>query len=231
MNLVCIHGAGSSSLSYYYITKHSPKWEALDLPGHPKGRPCSSIEEYTQWVRGYLWGNGYQDVVPMGHSMGGAIAQTYALSYPEELRGIILSGTGARLRVHPDYLRQELEASKDEDKYEEWLQEREDGLSEVSPALRARLVERSAEVGPAVQYNDMSACNRFDVMDRVHLISLPTLILVGTEDIMTPVRYSRYLNEKISGSQLEIFEGASHSLQNEQPQKVIHAIETFLANL
>src|SRR4030042_573947 len=39
-----------------------------------------------------------------GHSLGGGIAQLYALKYPEELKALILIGTGARLRVLPNVL-------------------------------------------------------------------------------------------------------------------------------
>jgi pimeloyl-ACP methyl ester carboxylesterase len=231
MQLVCVHGAGGSGLSYYYLTEHFANCDAVNLPGHPQGKMCTSIEEYTQWLRGYIWGKGYEDVVLMGHSMGGGIVQTYALNHPEELKGIILSGTGARLRVHPDYLREELEASQDPAKYQVWLKNREVGLAKVDPEMRKRLLQSSAEVGPAVQHNDMSACDRFDIMDRVHEISVPTLIIVGSEDIMTPAKYAHYLHEKIAGSHEVVFEGATHSLNTEQPEKVIPVIEEFLGTL
>lgn len=231
MHLVCVHGAGGSSLSYYYLTQHFPNCDAVDLPGHPDGKVCTSIEEYTQWLRGYIWGRGYEDVVLMGHSMGGGIVQTYALNYPEELKGIILTGTGARLRVHPDYLQEELEATQDADKYQIWLANSEANLLQVDPDLRAKLQEASVRIGPAVEYNDMSACDRFDIMDRIQDISLPTLITVGSEDIMTPVKYADYLQEKILNSRKVVFDGATHALNVEQPKKVIPVIEEFLGTI
>ena len=231
MHLVCVHGAGSSGLSYYYEAQHFSDCDAVDLPGHPVGKVCTSIEEYTQWLRGYIWGKGYEDVVLMGHSMGGGIVQTYALNYPDELKGIILSGTGARLRVHPDYLKEELEATKDAEKYQIWLANAETALSQVEPGLRELMKEKTASVGPAVEYNDMSACDRFDIMDRVQEISLPTLIIVGSEDIMTPVKYADYLHAKIPNSRKVVFDGATHALNTEQPEKVIPVIEEFLGTI
>ena len=104
MKLVFLHGAGNSGLSFYYQLRHFRNSKAIELPGHPTGKACTTIDGYLEWVRGFNAARRYKDVVLCGHYMGGAIALLYALRYPEELRGIILIGTGARLRVHPDYL-------------------------------------------------------------------------------------------------------------------------------
>ena len=104
MRPVFVHGAGSSGLPFYYQLRHFRLSNAIDLPGHPTGNPCISIDAYLEWVRGFITALRYEDVVLIGHSMGAAITLRYALRYPEDLRGIILICTGARLRVHLDYL-------------------------------------------------------------------------------------------------------------------------------
>ena len=48
-----------------------------------------------------------------GHSMGGGITLQYAVNYPDELKAIITIGSGARLRVHPDYLAEDQEGIRD----------------------------------------------------------------------------------------------------------------------
>ena len=94
MKLVFLHGAGCSSLSFYYQLRHFRNSKALDLPGHPEGAACTDVDGYLEWVRGFITARRYKDVVLCGHSMGGAITLKYALRYPEELKGIILLGTG-----------------------------------------------------------------------------------------------------------------------------------------
>ena len=96
MKLVFLHGAGSSSLSFYYQLRHFRNSKAIDLPGHSTGKACHDIDSYLEWVRGFITARRYKDVVLCGHAMGGAIALQYALRYPEELKGLILMGTGAR---------------------------------------------------------------------------------------------------------------------------------------
>ncbi len=224
--LLFIHGAGCSSLSFYYQLRHFRSAKAIDLPGHPDGKPCATVDRYLEWVRGFIRARRYKNVVLCGHSMGGAIAMSYALNYPEELRGLILLGTGARLRVHPNYLDRCREPGEN-NAY--WLEQHlgyyRDVNEEVHPVLR----QRAAEVGPEVELNDLLACDSFDVMDSVNRIELPTRVICGSDDVMTPVRYSDYLANNIEGASQSIILGGSHFVHMEKYQRVNENIEDFLA--
>ena len=228
MKLVFLHGAGSSSLSFYYQLRHFRNSKAIDLPGHPNGTACTTIEGYLEWVRGFNTARRYKDVVLCGHSMGGAITQLYALRYPEELRGIILIGTGARLRVHPDYLTRCEDPGEDNSR---WMDGQKEHFKQVETDIHQVLLRRATEVGPAVELNDLRACDQFDVMDKVHNISLPTQVVCGSEDVMTPPKYSDYLAQHIKGSREEIISGGKHFVQLEKYQQVNEQIEKFLASL
>jgi pimeloyl-ACP methyl ester carboxylesterase len=228
MKLVFLHGSGESSITFYYQMRHFRNSKGLDLPGHPSAKPCTSIEAYVEWVRGFIMARRYKDVILCGHSMGGAIAQQFGLMYPEEIRGLILLGTGARLRVDPKYLKQAKEGEKDLGK---WLDIRRSTFDRVPQDVHDMLMRKGEEVGPAVQHNDLMCCDRFDIMEKVQQISLPTAIICGSEDVMTPVKYSNYLKEKISGSSQTVINGASHFAQVEKPYEVNKAIEDFVAGL
>ena len=93
------------------------------------------------------------------------------------------------------------------------------------------LLRRATEVGPAVDLNDLKACDTFDVMDEVKNISLPTQVVCGSEDVMTPVKYSNYLAGNIKNAREEIIPGGSHFVQLERYQQVNEQIERFLATL
>lgn len=228
MKLVLVHGSGGSAKFWHYQTERFTDCDAIDLPGHPEGEPCTSVDDYVEWLRGYLKERGYQDVVLAGHSLGGAIAMLYGLKYPQELKALILIDTGARLRVNPDYLSSCGDGIED---IAAWLRNWEPRYALVSPDVRELLLKEKARVGPAVQLNDFLCCDKFDVIDRVHQIRLPTLVLCGSEDAMTPVKYSRYLADKIEGARLLVITGATHLLPAERPQEVNKAIEEFLSSL
>lgn len=226
MKLVFLHGAGCSSLSFYYQLRHFRSAKAIDLPGHPDGKPCDTIDGYLEWARGFIRARRYKNVVLCGHSMGGAIAMRYALKYPEELRGLILLGTGARLRVHPYYLERCREPSGDN---APWLEQHLDYYRGVNDEVYPVLRQRAVEVGPEVELNDLMACDQFDMMDCVTEIKLPTRVICGSEDVMTPVKYSDYLTSNIEGASQSIISGGSHFVHMEKFQQVNEEIEDFLA--
>ena len=228
MKLVFIHGAGSSSLAFYYQLQHFRNSKALDLPGHPTGSPCTTIEQYLEWVRGFTTARRYKNMVICGHSMGGAISMLYALRYPEEVKGIILLGTGARLRVHPDFMQMGRDSVDDDSA---WLENQMAYYPGVAQDMVQSLKRRSKEIGPSVELNDLIACDQFDVMNEIQNINLPTLVICGDQDTMTPVKYADYLYEKIPGAKKVVVPGASHFVQLQKYKQVNASIEEFVASL
>ena len=228
MKLIFTHGSGGCKEVWHYQTRHFPEADAISLPGHPYGEPCTSIDSYVDWLRGYIRDKGYYDVVLAGHSLGGAIALLYALKHPEDLKGLILIGSGARLRVSTMYLGMLEQAKGNRNIFEDFFRK---SYEVIESELRGVLQRKALEGDPAVLLNDMLCCDRFDIMDRVHEIRLPTLTLCGSEDIMTPPKYTKYLASKIEGAREVIIEGGTHMVFAEQPIVVNQAIEDYLSSL
>lgn len=228
MQLIFIHGSGGCKESWQYQTEYFSGSEAVNLPGHPHGELCPTIEANVAWLRTYIQDKGYTEVILVGHSMGGGIALQYALDYPEELTGIIVVGSGGRLRVHPKIL-------------ERYEKEVIDPSSEnytpittydfIDPTLAAVIKKRDIENTQAAFLNDFKACDRFDVMDRLETISLPLLAIVGDQDIMTPPKYSGFIVDKIVGAKTVIIPGGTHMVYAEKPEPVNQAIADFLQTL
>ena len=94
--------------------------------------------------------------------------------------------------------------------------------------MRRRTYQALIEFNPTILYNDYAACNQFDVRSEVSRIKVPTLIIGGAEDFMTPFKFSVFLHEQIAGSRLEKVDGAAHMLILEQPQLVADIIQKWL---
>jgi len=163
-----------------------------------------------------------QKIILACHSMGGAIALEFALTYQSYLTGLVLVSTGAKLKVDPA----RLESYRNGEFRAEWAR------MSYSPAAMPELVERGVQeamaLDPAVRYADFLACDRFDVMSRLGDITTPSLVICGLDDMATPVNYSRHLAEKIAGAKLVLLPGAAHMAMLEQPQAVNEAIFNFL---
>ncbi|HET7876162.1 MAG TPA: alpha/beta hydrolase [Methylomirabilota bacterium] len=229
---ILIHGAGGSHLTWTRQLEglaDTARIIAVDLPGHgaSSGDGCRTIGEYAGLVKGFIRALGAGPVVLGGHSMGGGITQTVALESPELLRGVMLVGTGARLRVLSkifELIAQNYAASVDFIQQYAWS-------PAAAPALRDGGRRVTLATRPSVTEGDFRACDGFDVMTRVGAITLPTLVLVGEDDQLTPVKYAEFLAGAIPGARLVKIPRAGHYVMLEQPDEVNHAVRQFLASL
>ena len=229
MVTVFVHGSGACADIWRYQIDYFPDSHAVNLPGHPQGQALESVDECVDWLRQYLKGRGCRDVVLAGHSFGGAIALMYALRYPQELKGIVTIGSGARLKVHPMYLTPCEEAIEGGPrKWHEMIEQ----MCRRTPADYQRdVTEKQKSIGPAVMLNDLLCCDEFDVMDRIHEIKPPALVICGESDVWTPVKFSHYLGAKIANSSVVIVPRAGHFVFAEKPEVVNEAIDGFLKAL
>lgn len=227
MKIVFIHGAGGGAYSWYRQQEYfGDLADPVSLPGHPTGRGANRMAPYVEWVKRYIESRGYTDVVLVGHSMGGGITQTIALERLAWLKAVGLVGTGSRLRVLPaifDELKNNYPA------YVEQSITR--GAASLAPEDVARRKAWLQQMDPMVIHGDFEACDTFDIMTEVHTIDYPTLIVVGRDDVMTPVKYAEFLHQKIAGSRLVIVEGAGHAVPMEKPDAVNRAIDEFVRSV
>jgi pimeloyl-ACP methyl ester carboxylesterase len=229
--LLFIHGAGGDHTIWgEQLRELAPNFSvaALDLNGHGRSpaREGEVFQTYTEDVLAVLEALAMPTVV-VGHSMGGAIALMVALQRPKNLVGLGLVGTGAKLRVHPQILELcQTDFERAIDFIVQWA------FAEQSPPeLRERACAQMRRNGAQALLRDFSSCNTFDVMARLSEIALPTLILCGRDDKLTPVKYSEYLQQNIPTAQLKIIEGAGHMVMLEQPKAVTQALREFCARL
>lgn len=226
MTLVFIHGAGGSRLSWQLQLHHFRDAQAIGLPGHPDGQGFRTIGEYVRSVEGFLERNSVENPVLVGHSMGGAISIEYALGH-SDLDGLVLVGTGARLRVRQDLMARILQNYEEASKIIARLSVSPD----CDPVVAERITREMLKVKARVTHGDFEACNRFDRMNDVDRITSQTLIICGSDDLLTPPKYSQYLQQKIRNSKLILVPGAGHSVMLEKHREFNEALEVFLASL
>lgn len=228
MQLIFIHGSGGTGSAWKYQSEFFPGSIAVNLPGHPQGDLLDSIPAMAAWLKQLVQEQALSDLVLVGHSIGGGIALQYALDYPEDVRALVTVGSGGRLRVHPDtiaFMEQALPRP-------ELITPMIEGFwKNVNEEFAAQLKADALALGPSVFLSDFKACDTFDVMDRLGQISTPTLAIVGTEDVMTPVKYAKFLVEKLQDASLAIIEGGTHSVFAELPEQVNSEIDRFLEQL
>lgn len=223
--VVFIHGSGGTAQRWqkqvaYLGSEHAL---ALDLPGHgtrvrEPGPPEMSMHDYALDVRQQMQASGAHLPVVAGHSLGGGIALQLALEWGQELRGLILIGTGARLRVLPALL----EAARNDQSAAMAGTEGSSGGESGEEAADL------APLAPGMFYRDLAACDKFDVMGQIEQIALPTLVACGEEDQMTPPKYAQYLVAHLPHALLRMIPGAGHDVMRDQPDALNAAIGEWL---
>ncbi len=238
---VFVHGAGASH--EFWLGQHDmfPQALWLDLPGHgpfPRTHgppppdlnpplPAISIDAYADWIAGQAAVAGWQEVVLVGHSMGGAIALALALRHPAWLRGLVLASTGARLRVAPETLAL---IATDYPAAVEWIVANTFG-PQAQPYRREGARRLLARMPPAVTLGDYQACDAFDMRAALEAgaLTLPTLVICGIEDATTPPRYSEYLAVHIPHATLAWVGNAGHRAPLEQAPSWNAAVQAWAA--
>lgn len=228
--IIFVHGAGGTQEQWRFQLRHAgPRWNALavDLPGHgeSQGNGYRTIGEYRDFVRDLLAALRIERTVLVGHSMGGGIAQSFALAYPDRLAGLVLVGTGARLRVHPDILAavRQGDMARAGQVISGWAYSRT-----AMPATVAQGAEAFARNRATVLEGDFLACDAFDLMREISAIRVPTLVVCGEDDGLTPVKYARFLAQEIPAATLSLIPGAGHMVMLERPVEFNRVLMAFL---
>ena len=229
--IIFIHGSGGSAATWFMQLKVLSKdfhIVAIDLNGHGKSLDRSesnTTDSYLADIEEIV--KKYDRPVIGGHSMGGMLSQLFALKHPEMIGGIILVGTGARLRVAP-FIFETLENN-----FDEYVEGAANFMfyEDASEALIESSKHEIRKCKPAIIRRDFAACDGFDIMETVSEIAHPTLIIVGEQDIMTPTKYSKYLHDNIPNSTLHIIDKAGHSVMLEQPQEFNNHVKEWMETL
>ena len=178
-----------------------------DLPGHGRseGAVVDSIEGMADWVISVLDTTKQDKTIIVGHSMGSLVAFDLAARYPDRVDTLVMVGTSIPMPVGDvllDSAKDDLDVAKEMVNFWSHSQAAHLGGSQVPGTWMIgklqRLLERS---GPGVIYNDLKACADYTSgIERSKDIACPTLLILGEDDFMTPVRNSKSLVANISKS-------------------------------
>jgi pimeloyl-ACP methyl ester carboxylesterase len=228
--LVLIHGAGGDHLSWPSQLRRLSGYRvyAPDLPGHgkSKGSGRQRVPAYGEAILDWLGALELPRFFLAGHSMGGAIGLWIAARHPELLHGLVLLSSGARLPVNLSLIEDLASPQAFPAAVENicrWSFSRGANSQVVEGIRKAMLQSR-----PSVLTADFRACDAFDLSGELGKVRVPTLVLVGEEDKMTPLRFSEELQDGIQGAELELVSGAGHMLPLEKPEEVADRLRSFL---
>jgi len=230
--LVFIHGSGGSHENWesqIHSLQNSFTIVALDLPGHgqSEGVGHTDVFAYVDTIDAFLDEVGITKPVLIGHSLGAAISLMFAIRHGEKASAIVPVGGGVTMPVNQliiDGLKSSPEETIATIAKFSFTRENRDKFS-------GRLAEAIAKTDTEITQGDFIACNRLDIAAEIGRIGIPTCIVCGAEDKMTPPAMSEFLNSNIRGSQLALIPKAGHFVMMEQPEAFNSVITRFVQSL
>jgi pimeloyl-ACP methyl ester carboxylesterase len=234
--IVLLHGAGFDhatwALHSRWFAHHGFGVLAPDLPGHGRssGAPRPTIADMADWTAALLDAAGAAKARLVGHSMGSLIALETAARHPARVSALSLIGTAATMTVGPDLLKAaEANDHAAVDMVSIWgLGFQAELGGSLAPGLwmhggAQRVLEQCR---PGVLFNDLSACNSYDnALAAAAGITVPTTVIVGERDMMTPARAGKALAAALPNSRTVVLRGASHMMMMEQPDELLAALQ------
>jgi pimeloyl-ACP methyl ester carboxylesterase len=198
-----------------------------------------TVREMADDAAGVLRELGVRNAHVAGFSGGSAIAQELALRHPDVVRSLVLMSTWGRA-----------------DTYFHTMVDSWEWLAETAPSERAMLeafflwiyTARAHEDGTVAQIIDealafphpqspegfrrqLAAWRPHDTLDRLHQISVPTLVLAGELDLGTPPRLGQAVAERIPGAEFVVLAGEAHQPFQERPDEFNALVASFWAKV
>lgn len=228
--IIFLHGVGSDKSVWRPQLDHfRTRVIAFDYPGYGESDLISGAtrDDFAAAILAAMDALDVGSAHICGLSLGGIVAIAMHYAAPERCKSLILADSFA---VHPDgqgIYQRSVAASSD-------LRALAEGRVDVllaqpaDPAVRSEVVETMARIDPAAYRLGAEAVWLADQRDRARAIAVPTLVLCGSEDKVTPPALSHELAALIPGARYEEIAGAGHLSNLEQPQLFNRIVSEFI---
>lgn len=227
--LIILHGWQSSKEKWQKVKKGLEKEEleviVPDLPGFKKVNELKlpwNLDNYVNWFKDFC--DGFSEpFFLLGHSFGGRIAIKFAVKYPEKLKGLILV-SAAGIRKGKPLISKIVPLFKKfsflpgyyffRKLFYKFVLRKTDYL-EAKGAMKETFKKVIAE----------------DLTSYLSKIKIPTLILWGQKDKITPLSNAYLINKEIPVSTLEIILKAGHEVNLTHPEELVKFIRDFISRV
>ena len=243
--IVCLHGIGSNSSGYRAQLRElsdSYRVIAWDAPGYGNSSPLPwsepRPENYADALVGLADALALKSIIVVGSSFGAVIGAAFAERYTDRTLGLVLSAPAAGFAAAPEAERAAVLNKRIGDMQRfgpaKIAAERSKVLvaPDASPEVVSRATELVASVHPTGYIQAAHAIDMADTVAIASRLSIPVLVLVGTEDVVTPrATCAEPIFKNLKNGKIEIFEGIGHLLKLEAPEMFNKAVRQFAAAL
>lgn len=246
-NVLLIHGFTGSSEDWEDIRESiaGVRFISVDLPGHGRSDSPTDLRYYSQenlvkLIEDIRNRSGLEKIIIIGYSMGGRVALSYAVKYPDYLQKLIIESG------HPGLMTEEerLERIKQDEKLAEFIEQNEiddfvdfwmskdifESQSNLPESVRIEIRKRKLQnntTGLSNMLKGFSTGKMKPVWEDLKKIKCETLLITGELDVKY-CEVSKKIRTEIPNSRLEIVKGAGHNVHLEKRDEFIKLINGFI---
>jgi len=229
--IILLHGMGGSHLSWPALLRriYGLRIYAPDLPGHGKSPTpyCQDLEHLSQRFYEFVQEMGFYHVVLAGHSLGGALALTFAREHPERTAGLMVISCGRYFSV-PTGLISSLRSPAKMFRAVEML--KKTAFHEDFPhTYRRKIMHPLLDLKPGLLLADLEMGRDFRFERMPSTYKGHTLICGGKTDAYAPTNSLRQLQHMIPASTLYVYDSAGHMLLHEKTEEMYDAAKNFFS--
>ena len=235
--VIFLHGITDSWRSFEWVLPHMPPGMdayAVSLRGHGgSGRPAHGYgpTDFARDVDAFMDALGIRSAVVVGHSMGSAVAQRFALDYPSRTRALVLIGAVASWGANPAVQDVMAAVAAFSDRVDPaFAREFQEGTvaTPMPPELIDVAVEESLRVPVHVWKEAFASLGSADVSKDLGRIRVPALVIWGARETFATRGEQEELVAGITGARLVVYGEAGHAVHWEEPGRVARDIGTFV---
>ncbi len=247
--IVLSHGVTNSIREWFFQLESLPRAGyrtiAFDHRGHGQskvGTAGHSLDTLANDMRTVVEGLDLRGAVLVGHSMGGVAVQAFVTRYPEiaaeRVAGIVLLSTLAKTPFgsHSTRTKRRIEQITNHTPDMSWMWASPNlGLliarvgfgRDPQPSAVELVRQMMLECPPETRLESPRALIGLDLTEQLPKIDLPTLVIVGTGDVLTPPAQAKLITRLIPGARLEVFPGGGHMLMLERTAELDRLLVEF----
>lgn len=237
--VIFLHGLSDSWHSFESVLAHLPASVhafAISQRGHGDSKaPLSGYtpKDFAGDVAAFMKQKNIRSAFIAGHSMGGVNAQRFVLDYPHMVKGVILIDTDPSFKDNPgmpEFFQQSLQLEGEIDR--EFMDDfqRSTLSNPIDSAYYELLVDEGMKVPLHVFKQALTGLMEVDYTNDLKRITVPTLIMWGEKDSMTPRHAQDAFIKQINNARMIVYEDTGHALHWQEPKRFAKDLVAFLNN-
>jgi len=247
--VLLIHGFTGSSEDWNDVrnSMKGVRFLLLDLPGHGRSDSSPDLKYYTQenlvkLIEDIRNGLGLKRLIIIGYSMGGRLALSYAVEYPDNLQKLIIESGHAGLeteeerseRTNQDEKLADFIVQNEIDDFVDFWMSKDIFVTQSNLPESERVEIRNRKLlnstrGLSNMLKGFSPGRMTPLWDKLRKVHCDTLLIAGELDVKY-CEVGKKMQNKIINSRLEIVDGAGHNVHLEKRDRFIKLIDDFIKN-